>query len=92
MKGGCEQQCVSPEVAAHAVTLLAAMPEENSTTGSDDCDTADPSRDPRTSKSWGAASAPVEQSVAQQESLACRTLKSTLAMYDISLVVSRSPC
>ena len=87
MKGVCQQQCVSPEVAAHAVTLLAAMPEQNSTTGSDDCDTADPSRDPRTSKSWGAASAPLEQSVAQ-ESLACRALRSALAMYDISLAVS----
>ncbi|CAL8465146.1 g4681 [Coccomyxa elongata] len=84
-KRGSHQQCVSPEVAAHAALLLAAMPELNNITSSDACEAA---TDPRTSKCWGADTATPEQPV-PRDSLACWALKSALAMYDVSLAGPR---
>lgn len=91
IKGGSHEKCVPPELAAHAANLLAATPELENITGSDACEAAHPSTDPRTSKCWGAGNATPEQPV-PLESLACRALKSALAMYDVSLAVSRSSC
>ncbi|BDA50743.1 hypothetical protein COCOBI_16-4210 [Coccomyxa sp. Obi] len=88
MNGGSRQRCVSPEVAAHALTLLAAMPELKQSTGSDVCEAARPSTDPRISKCWDADTATPEQP-APLESVACRALKSALAMYDLSLAGPR---
>ena len=79
------QSCVAPEVAAHALALLAAVPDLLGTRGSDDCGAASVSGGPNSS--CNPEGPPGE---ANPQDVVARALTLALAMYGISLGVSCS--
>lgn len=78
------QRSVTPEAAAHALSLLASAPELADTRGADGCNATPLSRDPGSCQPEAAhrEGAPLD--------VVLRALASALAMYNISLAVS--PC